>query len=408
MPVEPPPELVAGRYRLGPVIGRGGMGEVRRGRDLRLDREVAVKLLRSDLAEQPEVRRRFEEEARSAAQLVHPNVVATFDSGEHAGAPYIVMECLPGRTLADELAEGPLATARVRQVAAAVLGALSAAHRVGIVHRDVKPANILVADDGSAKVADFGIAKSTQGLDLTIAGQVIGTPAYLAPERLDGQPATPQSDLYSLGVVLYEALAGRQPFSGETPLALAHAVHTTTPVPLGQLRPDLAPDLVATVERAMDRVPARRFPDAGAMADSLTAGVTASPAGCGGAARDNAVPGDATRLVSLGSTQRLPGPPVTEGRAADSPAPDPAPDLPRRDRSWLATVVGVAVVGVVAGAAVLATRDQAPEATSPPTTVAATDPSAPDPSASPPGGPGGELPPPLDDALRRLEEAVRG
>ncbi|MDP9442205.1 MAG: protein kinase, partial [Actinomycetota bacterium] len=199
--------LLAGRYRLGSLLGRGGMAEVYDAFDERLDRWVAVKVLRPEMAAQEGVRTRFEGEARSAARLAHPNVVAIYDTGEEGDTPFIVMERLPGETLADRMAAGPVDTHWLLRVAGDVLLALGAAHAAGIVHRDVKPGNILIAADGCAKVADFGIAKSLEvaaGADLTNTNQLVGTPAYLAPERLNGQPATPQSDLYAVGVVLYE------------------------------------------------------------------------------------------------------------------------------------------------------------------------------------------------------------
>ena len=189
--------LIAGRYELGEPIGRGGMGEVHAAWDRRLERPVAVKTLRADVAAQPAARRRFESEARSAARLVHPNVVSVYDSGEDAGIPFMVMELLPGRSLRDEIAVGPMALHDVRSLAAQVLGALGAAHAAGIVHRDIKPGNILMTDDGRWKVGDFGIAKSVQmdGGDETATGMVLGTPAYLPPERLFGGEATPGGDL---------------------------------------------------------------------------------------------------------------------------------------------------------------------------------------------------------------------
>ncbi|MGH9151457.1 MAG: serine/threonine-protein kinase, partial [Acidimicrobiales bacterium] len=249
--------VLRGRYRLGPLLGRGGMAEVYEGHDERLDRPVAVKVLRAEMAADPGVRERFEVEGRSAARLAHPNVVAVFDTGEEQGTPYLVMERLPGDTLADRMADGPVDQEWLRAVAADVLAALGAAHAAGLVHRDVKPGNILMAADGRAKVADFGIAKSLEVAgDLTGTGLLVGTPAYLAPERLDGRPATERSDLYSLGVVLYEALAGAKPFTAETPLAMAGAVLNDVPAPLAELRPGVAPDLAAAVERAMARDPA--------------------------------------------------------------------------------------------------------------------------------------------------------
>ncbi len=219
---------IGGRYRIEGPLGRGGMAEVRAGTDLRLQRPVAVKFLLPEMAAREDIRRRFEAEACAAASLSDPHAVAVYDTGEHEGLPYIVMERLPGETLADRIATGPQDPAWVRQVAGEVLAALGAAHAAGLVHRDVKPGNILITADDHAKIADFGIAKSLEAsdgsLDLTGTGQLLGTPAYLPPERLDGGPATAQSDLYSLGVVLYEALTGRCPFPGETPVATAMAI----------------------------------------------------------------------------------------------------------------------------------------------------------------------------------------
>ena len=266
--------MIAGRYRLDGPLGRGGMSEVQAGTDLRLQRPVAVKFLLPEMAARDDIRRRFEAEARAAASLSDPHAVAVYDTGEHEGQPYIVMERLPGETLADRIAAGPVDPDWLRQVAREVLGALAAAHKVGLVHRDVKPGNILVTADNHAKIADFGIAKSlegSEGLDLTGTGQLLGTPAYLPPERLDGAPATAKSDLYSLGVVLYEALTGLRPFPGDTPLAAARAIMAGEYRPLGEVRPDLEPNLVGTVERAMATDPARRFESATAMATALSA-----------------------------------------------------------------------------------------------------------------------------------------
>src|SRR5438270_11824187 len=239
--------LIGDRYELGPLLRRGGMADVHAGLDRRLGRDVAIKLLRPDMAERDDVRLRFESEARAAARLSHPNAVSVFDTGEHEGQPYIVMERLPGRTLADVIAEGPVSVTWVVPVATGVLSALGAAHAVGIVHRDVKPGNILLAADGTAKIADFGIAKSAEmvsgatagTVDLTLTGQLIGTPAYLAPERLAGAPATFLSDLYSMGVVLFEALTGEKPFMGNSFVAVAQAVQAGSHRPVASVRPDI-------------------------------------------------------------------------------------------------------------------------------------------------------------------------
>jgi serine/threonine protein kinase len=319
-------ELVAGRYELGPLLGRGGMATVYAATDRRLQRDVAVKLLHPEMAARADVRRRFESEARAAARLTHPNVVAVFDSGEHDGVPYIVMERLSGETLADLLRGGPLPVERVARIAHDVLGALGAAHTAGIVHRDVKPGNILIGGDGSVKVADFGIATRVDA-DPTSAGHLIGTPAYLAPERLEGGAASPRSDLYSLGVVLYEAIAGTKPFTGDSPVQVADAIRRGTHVPLAAARPDADARVADAIERSMARDPDARFPSAAAMA----AAIAHAPE----------------------STQVLP---LTAPPRAD------------RRRRW-AALVAAAVVGTAIVAALTAANDDAPARTDAPATT---------------------------------------
>jgi serine/threonine-protein kinase len=252
-------ELVAGRYLLGEVLGRGGMGEVRAARDVTLGRDVAVKLLHAGLASDERVSRRFEHEARAAGRLTHPNVVRVYDAGEHRGRPFIVMERLDGGTLADEIARGPLSEARVRFVGVQVLEALAAAHKHGVLHRDIKPSNVMIAPDGSVRVADFGIAKSELDTGRTTTGTVVGTLGYLPPERLQGHPATTASDCYAVGVVLYEALSGRRPFDGDSPIAVLTAVQRGAPPSLTALRRDVDPSLPAAIERAMALEPDRRY-----------------------------------------------------------------------------------------------------------------------------------------------------
>jgi hypothetical protein len=268
--------VLGGRYRLGPLLGSGGMADVYDAVDDRLGRPVAVKVLRPEMAVHPDVRRRFETEARAAARLSHPNAVAVFDTGVDGAIPWLVMERLPGETLADRMrVSGPMDPDWVRRLAGDVLGALGAAHAAGLVHRDIKPGNILIGADGCAKVADFGIAKSLEvDDDHTVTGQLVGTPAYVAPERIDGEPATARSDLYALGVVLYEALSGRKPFEGTTALGTAYAVRHTTPPPLEQLRPSLPRWLVDAVATSMAKDPARRFASANEMARALQSGMS--------------------------------------------------------------------------------------------------------------------------------------
>ena len=269
------PALVAGRYRLGPRIGAGGMAEVFRADDTRLGRAVAVKLLKTEHARDETFRRRFESEARTAAGLAHPNIVPVFDVGEDAGRPFIVMALIEGPSLSERLRSGPLSEAAAVAVVRDVLAALTAAHAAGVLHRDVKPANILLAPDGSARLADFGIAKAYDAAvtdpGLTATNLVLGTPLYLAPERAQGQAATVASDVWSAGVVLYECLAGSHPFAGNTPLAVALAAQRGVLTPLSTVRPDVTPALAAVAELAMATSPAERYPSAAAMAADMRA-----------------------------------------------------------------------------------------------------------------------------------------
>jgi eukaryotic-like serine/threonine-protein kinase len=390
-------ETVGGRYRLGERLGHGGMGEVFAAHDLRLDREVALKLLRADLAEQDGMRERVVAEARLAARLSHPHVVGVLDTGEQDGRPFVVMERLSGRTLRDELADGPLPAERVRDVGLQVLRALAAAHALGIVHRDVKPGNVLDAGVGTWKVADFGIAKWVHADEtLTGTGELLGSPSYLAPERIEGQQAEPASDLYAVGVLLYEALCGRKPFEGDDPFALATAIRDGAFAPAGTILPDADPEIVAVIERAMRLDPADRYESAEAMAAALlgeeadrTDDVTATIAAPATALlpRTDRAPTpasepepDATATVPvprLEQTARLP---------VQAPAPRPArPWRPSRAAMIVAAaILAVALITVLA----LATF---------------TGPATPETS----GAGSSSLPAPLEDALTRLEESVR-
>src|SRR4051812_9803026 len=376
--------ILADRYALGAVLGRGGMGTVHDATDLRLGRVVAVKILRPELAEQPRARRRFESEARAAARLAHPNVVTVFDSGEDGAVPFLVMERLPGGTLADEIAAGPMPVTRAFDGAREVLAALDAAHRAGIIHRDIKPGNVLLDDDGHVKVSDFGIAKTADDADQTQTVDLVATLGYVAPERLVGEPASARSDLYSLGVLLYEALSGQRPFSESTPLLEMRAIETGTPVALASLRPELPPTLVATVERAMARDPDNRFPSAAAMAAALDADPQPEPAPAPELEPTvriaPTVPIEPTRQPS---TSQLP----TRKVEPDQPARPPSP----RTRVVVSTVVLVALcVAVLA----LVFRNDGPS-------------SSPTSTTGPRGGaPTTTVPPALADALARLEQEL--
>ena len=322
-------ETVGGRYRLGERIGRGGMGEVFAAHDLRLDREVALKLLRMDLAEQVGMRERVVAEARLAARLTHPHVVGVLDTGEQDGRPFVVMERLSGRTLGDELAAGPMPAERVRDVGLQVLRALAAAHELGIVHRDVKPGNVLDAGVGTWKVADFGIAKWVHADEtLTGTGELMGSPSYLAPERIEGEQAGPASDLYAVGVLLYESLCGRKPFEGDDPFALATAIREGAYEPPTAVVPDADRDIVSC-DRARDASrsgrPLRERPGDGGRAlgedapegDDVTAAIP-------GAAGDRGAPAHGCRVRGRGGRERNRGMPRME-ETAHLPYQEPSP-----------------------------------------------------------------------------------
>ena len=258
------PRVLADRYELVEVLGTGGMATVWSARDRRLGRTVAVKVLRDDLSE--EHAHRIEREARAAARIVHRRVITVLDLEHDAdGAPFLVMEALEGTTLADRLRDGPLPLEDAQQLAEDLLSALAAAHEVGVLHRDVKPSNLLACDDGWC-VTDFGIASLDD--EGATKGDLMGTLVYLAPERFDGAPASPRADVFSAAAVLYEALSGRQPFRGENAPDSLHNLRTGRFAPL----PDhVPPHLAAAVAMALDPDPQRRPADAGAFARMVTA-----------------------------------------------------------------------------------------------------------------------------------------
>ncbi|MEV4453796.1 protein kinase domain-containing protein [Streptomyces mirabilis] len=231
--------LLADRYQLDELLGRGAMGEVWRAADQVLGRPVAVKLLRADEATDIE---RFRLEAQTAARLNHPNVVGVYDFGSHHGRLYLVMELVDGWSLAQERSmRGALAPHEAAVIAAQVAAGLSAAHRQGVIHRDIKPANVMISTDRTVKITDFGIARFADDAasTLTATGKIIGTADYLAPERALGHPAQPASDVYSLGCVLYELLTGRPPFQGTTSIAVVQQHVDAAPLPPAQLRPEI-------------------------------------------------------------------------------------------------------------------------------------------------------------------------
>ncbi len=378
--------IIGGRYRLGERLGHGGMGEVFAAQDLRLEREVALKLLRADLAEQDDMRERVVAEARLAARLTHPHVVGVLDTGEQDGRPFVVMERLSGRTLRDELAGGPMPPERVRDVGLQVLRALAAAHELGIVHRDVKPGNILDAGVGTWKVADFGIAKWVHADEtLTGTGELLGSPSYLAPERIDGEQAGPASDLYAVGVLLYESLTGRKPFEGDDPFALAAAIREGRYEPPASIDPDADPEIAVVIERAMRRDPAERYESAEAMAAALLgqdlgrtdAAVTMPIAAPPEPMADQRDESETVPLPPMERTARLPVQPPAARSAASR--------RPRRAAPMVAGAIVVVALLLVLAFTVFTGRN-VPESGAATSTT---------------------LPAPLENALDELEESVQ-
>jgi serine/threonine-protein kinase len=262
---------LGGRYRMEALLATGGMGEVWAARDLLLDRAVAVKVLGGALAGDGRAAERLRREARAAARLEHPNIARMLDLGEQDGCPYLVMELLEGESLAARIDRaGAMAPPEAARVAVAVADALEAAHRAGVVHRDVKPGNVFLTSGGEVKVLDFGIASAAGEAALT-TGEMLGTPAYLAPERVLGNPATPAADIYALGVVLYELLAGRRPFDDGSDIELAMANVHAQPAPLALAAPSAPPSMVAACEQAMAKDPSARPPSAAAFAQLVRA-----------------------------------------------------------------------------------------------------------------------------------------
>jgi eukaryotic-like serine/threonine-protein kinase len=277
-----PETMVDGRYRVLNRLGSGGMADVYCAEDTHLGRQVALKVLYRRFAQDAEFVERFKREAQSAAGLTHPNVVNVFDRGQHDGTYYIAMEYLPGRTLKQVIAErGPLDQESVIDIGVQILRAASFAHRRGVIHRDLKPHNVMLDDAGNAKVTDFGIARAGAS-EMTEAGSIMGTAQYLSPEQAQGQSAGAQSDIYSIGIILYELLTGRLPFDGESAVAIAVQHLNDPPAPISSLRPDVAPELEAAVMRALAKDPAARWADADEFIRALEgarAGVAAAPLG---------------------------------------------------------------------------------------------------------------------------------
>jgi serine/threonine-protein kinase len=373
----------AKRYRLDTRIATGGMGEVWRARDTALGRDVAIKLLKPEYAGDPVFRARFEAEARHAAGLHHPGIAAVFDVGEQvlrdgAVRPFLVMELVEGRPLSSLIRPGQgMNPDVVRDLLSQAGDALAVAHAAGIVHRDVKPANLLVTADRTVKITDFGIARALSSAAVTGTGAVMGTPQYLSPEQARGETATPASDVYGLGVVAYECLAGRRPFEKETAVATALA-HLNDPVP--PLPAHVPADLEAVVMRALAKKPAERFPDAAAFAAALRG---ATPPGADDATQvvpPVAVPtaSPATQvLTGVGSAVPPTGP-------VDAARPDDE-DEGRRTGPWLVALAVALVLAAVLVVWLLTSGDDEPTPEAPtPTPTAATPTPTPTPTQTEP------------------------
>ena len=313
-------EVVAGRYELEDLLGVGGMSSVYRARDRVLERTVALKILHEQFAHDPAYVERFRREARAIAKLSHPNIVTVIDRGEFDGRQFIVFEYVAGETL-KQLATraAPVAPEHALALVHQVARGLAFAHEHGIVHRDVKPHNVLLDEDGAAKVTDFGIARSLGGPDdgLTRTGTVLGTGAYISPEQAVGRPADARSDQYSLGALLYELLTGRIPYEGESIVAVATR-HVRDPVPsVREVRPEISPRVDALVRRAMAKRPEDRFPSTDAMIAAIEACLADEAARVG--ARDNGNPDDGATQVMAAPTPLLDPPSRGERRRRGFP-----------------------------------------------------------------------------------------
>ncbi|WP_116201966.1 Stk1 family PASTA domain-containing Ser/Thr kinase [Amycolatopsis circi] len=337
------PRLLSNRYELGDTLGYGGMSEVHHGHDVRLGREVAIKVLRADLARDPQFQERFRREAQNAAALNHPAIVAVYDTGEAntdvGPLPYIVMEYVEGRTLRDIVkTEGPLSQKRAMEVMADVCAALDFSHRHGIVHRDVKPANVMITKNGAVKVMDFGIARAMHDGQsaMTQTAAVIGTAQYLSPEQARGESVDARSDVYAAGCVLYELITGEPPFTGDSPVAVAYQHVREDPNPPSSVNPAVSPELDAVVLKALAKGPANRYQSAAEMRSDLVRTLSGQ--------RPSApmVMSDDERTQVMNADRRQP---LAYDEYADDPEEDPR--AKRRRRIIFGVIAALLVAGVV-------------------------------------------------------------
>jgi len=278
-------DVIDERYEISAHLGSGGMAEVYCAKDMQLGRNVALKILHERFAADEEFVERFKREASSAAGLAHQHVVGVYDRGEWDGTSYIAMEFVQGRTLKQIIVEhGPLEPQRAVDVTVQILRAARFAHRRGIIHRDFKPQNVIVDDEGRAKVTDFGIARAGAS-DMTQTGSILGTAQYLSPEQAQGHAVGARSDLYSIGIILYELLTGRVPFEADSAVTIALKQVSEAPVPPSRLSPRVTPELESVVLRALAKEPHDRFADADEFIAALDAAASRIPSPRGGSAR---------------------------------------------------------------------------------------------------------------------------
>lgn len=380
--------VLNGRYEVESRLGEGGMATVFGGSDRLLGRKVAIKVLARQYAKDRTAVERFRREAQAAAGLNHPNVVSVFDTGSDDGVHYIVMEQVQGRTLADVVRnEGALPPSRAADIAVGVCRALTSAHEKRMVHRDVKPGNVLLTPEGGVKVADFGIARVASVDTLTATGSVMGTASYLSPEQARGGSIDARSDIYSLGCVLYEMLTGKPPFDGETPLSIAYKHVEEQPVPPSSLNPAVPPELEAVVEKAMAKDPDDRYGSAAEMARDL------------GEAAPTAPLAPTAAIPEIERTDVLPVSP----RGPASTEPLPATVIRDGRRRWwpFATVAGALAALALALALTMGRENPLPSAS--PSLPSSPEPTSPAPTTT--------TPPPtvsLEAAIAQFEAALAG
>ncbi|HEU0285940.1 MAG TPA: Stk1 family PASTA domain-containing Ser/Thr kinase, partial [Nocardioidaceae bacterium] len=345
MTTQPPtdgssPSRLGERYELGALIGRGGMADVRAGRDLRLGRTVAIKRLRTDLASDPTFQARFRREAQSAASLNHPSIVAVYDTAEESDneghlLPYIVMEYVEGRTLREVLREGrKILPERALEITADVLSALDYSHRAGIVHRDIKPANVMLTPNGQVKVMDFGIARAVadSSATMTQTAAVLGTAQYLSPEQARGEPVDARSDIYSTGCLLYELLTGRPPLIGDSPVSVAYQHVRETPERPSLYNPEVTDDVDAIVAKALTKRIENRYQSAAEMRADI----------------ERALAGQSVTAPAVIGDPGNPGPPGDDSATAVVPALSDYDEEPPGRRKWPWIVLVLLLLALVA------------------------------------------------------------